>query len=147
MVIIEAMALEKGVIATNFGGPLEIIDHNVDGFLIPAQKPDILADQIIMVINDTGLQIRIGKNAREKVTSKFNVLDYQGAEVRKDGNSATMHHKVFIIDEKIVITGSFNPSKNADTKNDENILVIENTELASKFLEEFDLVWAEAKQS
>ena len=35
-----------------------------------------------------------------------------------------MHHKVFIIDEEIVITGSFNPSKNADTRNDENILII-----------------------
>lgn len=77
--------------------------------------------------------------------SKFSVLDYQGAEVRKDGNPATMHHKVFIIDEKTVITGSFNPSKNADTANDENILIIEDEELASRFLEEFDLVWGEAQ--
>ncbi|MFC1801342.1 phospholipase D-like domain-containing protein [Nanoarchaeota archaeon] len=77
--------------------------------------------------------------------SKFSVLDYQGADVRKDGNSATMHHKVFIIDEKTVITGSFNPSKNADTKNDENILIIEDASLAARFLEEFELVWSEAK--
>jgi phosphatidylserine/phosphatidylglycerophosphate/cardiolipin synthase-like enzyme len=77
--------------------------------------------------------------------SKFGVLDYQGIPVRKDGNSYTMHHKVFIIDEKTVITGSFNPSKNADTANDENILIIEDAELAARFLEEFDLVWAEAK--
>ncbi|MCK4589997.1 MAG: hypothetical protein KAT77_06135 [Nanoarchaeota archaeon] len=79
--------------------------------------------------------------------SKFNVLDYQGADVRKDGNSYTMHHKVFIIDEKTVITGSFNPSKNADTRNDENILIIEDVELAAKFLEEFEHVWGEAKQT
>jgi len=79
--------------------------------------------------------------------SKFNVLDYQGAEVRKDGNSYTMHHKVFIIDNRTVITGSFNPSKNADTANDENILIIEDEELAKRFLKEFEYVWGEAKQT
>jgi len=77
--------------------------------------------------------------------SKFAVLDYQGIPVRKDGNPATMHHKVFIVDEKTVITGSFNPSKNADTANDENILIIEDEELAARFLEEFEYVWEEAK--
>lgn len=79
--------------------------------------------------------------------SKYNVLSYQGAEVRKDGNSYTMHHKVFVIDGKIVVLGSFNPSKNADTANDENILIIEDPGLAFRFLEEFDLVWGEAKQT
>ena len=62
--------------------------------------------------------------------SKFKVLDYQGADVRKDSNSNTFHHKVFIIDEKIVITGSFNTSKNADTRNDENILIIYDKDVA-----------------
>lgn len=77
--------------------------------------------------------------------SKFSVLDYQGIPVRKDGNPATMHHKVFIIDNRTVITGSFNPSKNADTANDENILIVEDEEIASRFLEEFEYVWGEAK--
>ena len=40
MVIIEAMALEKPVIATSIGGPLEIISNEVDGFLVPPENPD-----------------------------------------------------------------------------------------------------------
>ena len=73
--------------------------------------------------------------------SKFNVLDYQGIKVRKDSNGGVMHHKVFIIDNNTVITGSFNPSKNADTRNDENILIIYNQETAKKYLEEFKYIW------
>lgn len=76
MVIIEAMALEKPVIATNIGGPLEIIDHEKDGYLIPPQNPIILAENIIELINSPNLRLEIGKNAREKVISKFNVINY-----------------------------------------------------------------------
>ena len=52
MVIIEAMALGKPVIATSIGGPLEIIDSEKDGFLIPPQNPSILAEQIIKLIKE-----------------------------------------------------------------------------------------------
>ncbi len=73
--------------------------------------------------------------------SKFSLLDYQGIDVRKDTNSYVLHHKVFIVDNTTVITGSFNPSTNADKKNDENILIISNAALASKYLNEFDYLW------
>jgi len=73
--------------------------------------------------------------------SKFNLLDYQGIEVKKDNNPANMHHKVFIIDNETVITGSFNPSKNADENNDENILIIHDKAVAEKYLEEFNVLW------
>lgn len=104
---------------------------------------------ILLVKNDEGVNVTgvFENRGAGSEYSKFSVLDYQGAEVRKDGNSATMHHKVFVIDKEVVITGSFNPSKSADTRNDENILIIEDEDLASKFLEEFELVWGEAKQT
>lgn len=49
-----------------------------------------------------------------------------------------VHHKVFIIDDEIVITGSFNPSKNGDTKNDENLLIIHDKTIAQQFEAEFE---------
>jgi phosphatidylserine/phosphatidylglycerophosphate/cardiolipin synthase-like enzyme len=68
-------------------------------------------------------------------------LEFQGAELKKDNNSYSMHHKIFIIDNKTVITGSFNPSANADINNDENILIIHDKKIAKKYLEEFDYLW------
>ena len=64
-----------------------------------------------------------------------------GLEVKRDKNPGSMHHKVFIIDNEIVITGSFNPSKGADRRNDENILIIHSKEIADKYLKEFDRIW------
>jgi phosphatidylserine/phosphatidylglycerophosphate/cardiolipin synthase-like enzyme len=68
-----------------------------------------------------------------------------GLEVRQDGNSEFMHHKVFIIDGSIVVTGSFNFSNSAATSNDENVLIIHNADIAQAYLEEFDRLWAEAE--
>lgn len=58
-------------------------------------------------------------------------------EIKNDTNKNNMHHKFWIIDEKIVITGSMNPSKSGAKYNDENILVIENNNIAKMFKEEF----------
>ncbi|MEM9774412.1 MAG: phospholipase D-like domain-containing protein [Chloroflexota bacterium] len=66
-------------------------------------------------------------------------------EVRRDGNSRIMHHKVFILDRKVVILGSYNFTGNANDNNDENILIVHDEEFANFFVEEFDTVWNEAR--
>ena len=65
--------------------------------------------------------------------------------VRQDGNPGTFHHKVIILDDDVVITGSLNFSENADDSNDENVLVIVNQEIAGLYLAEFERRWAEAE--
>jgi phosphatidylserine/phosphatidylglycerophosphate/cardiolipin synthase-like enzyme len=67
-----------------------------------------------------------------------------GVPVRQDGNPGTFHHKVIIIDDETVITGSLNFSENADESNDENVVVIRNADIARLYLQEFDRRWAEA---
>jgi len=44
-----------------------------------------------------------------------------------------------------VITGSYNFSNNAKTRNDENTLIIHSSEMAAIYRQEFERVWAEAK--
>jgi len=48
-----------------------------------------------------------------------------------------MHHKVIIIDNQIVITGSYNFSNNAEYENDENILIIHDPKIADLFYDEY----------
>jgi phosphatidylserine/phosphatidylglycerophosphate/cardiolipin synthase-like enzyme len=69
--------------------------------------------------------------------SVFNTLKQSGIFVRRDGNQALMHHKVMTIDDQTVITGSFNFSKNAESNNNENTLIITSPELAQKYNQEF----------
>jgi phosphatidylserine/phosphatidylglycerophosphate/cardiolipin synthase-like enzyme len=57
--------------------------------------------------------------------------------VKVDGNKYTMHHKVIIIDDAIVITGSFNFTKAADEVNDDNVLIIHDPAIAALYLQEY----------
>jgi phosphatidylserine/phosphatidylglycerophosphate/cardiolipin synthase-like enzyme len=67
-----------------------------------------------------------------------------GLDVRLDGNSYTFHHKVVVIDGKIVVLGSFNFSNNAIESNDENLLIIHDAGLAAQYESEFQRRWVEA---
>lgn len=75
------------------------------------------------------------------------LMVYQGVDFLPDGNPSTMHHKSVIIDKKIVITGSMNPTKSADQRNAENLLIIESTQMAQAFSEEFKRVWKDAESA
>jgi phosphatidylserine/phosphatidylglycerophosphate/cardiolipin synthase-like enzyme len=70
---------------------------------------------------------------------KFRV---EGIDARLDNRAGTMHHKVIIIDGRVVIMGSFNFTRGADRSNDENILVIESEALAAEYLAEFRRLYA-----
>lgn len=80
----------------------------------------------------------------ETAASELPHLFCAGLPVRQDGNPGTFHHKVIVIDDAIVVTGSLNFSENADRSNDENVLVVSNQDIARLYLEEFDRRWAEA---
>jgi phosphatidylserine/phosphatidylglycerophosphate/cardiolipin synthase-like enzyme len=58
------------------------------------------------------------------------------AFVLNDANDF-MHNKVLIIDDEVVVTGSYNLSEAAES-NDENTLVIESKEIAAKYSAYFD---------
>jgi len=78
--------------------------------------------------------------------SEYTKMMIEGLPVFKDRNRHIMHHKVIIIDDYRVITGSFNFSKNADRNNDENILIIDSEEIAAEYTEEFRRIFRRAKR-
>lgn len=73
--LLEGMASEIPFIATNVGGNSEVIENNIDGFLVPARSSVLLAQMIIKVLKNGKLREKIGKKGREKVCQKFNVKD------------------------------------------------------------------------
>jgi phosphatidylserine/phosphatidylglycerophosphate/cardiolipin synthase-like enzyme len=72
--------------------------------------------------------------------SKFQYLKNNKVNVSLDNNKYYMHHKVFIIDDETVITGSMNPTNSGNLRNDENIIIIKDERIAKKYLEEFDRI-------
>lgn len=69
MVIIEAMALGKAVIATRLDGPTEIITDSVDGLLVtPGDVPELVA-AVRRLLDDPQLRAVLGQAARERAQS------------------------------------------------------------------------------
>ena len=67
-----------------------------------------------------------------------------GVPVRQDGNGSFLHDKIIIIDNSIVVTGSLNYSSNADDSNEENVVILDNAEIAALYLLEFEKLWNQA---
>ncbi len=98
---------------------------------------------------EAGLTIE-GVMDKEQIASntgtEFDPFRQAGLDVRIDGNAGQMHHKVFIVDEKIVAFGSYNFSQSAEEKNDENLIIIYNPVIADQFMLEFERVQSQAQE-
>ncbi len=76
--------------------------------------------------------------------SEYTRLREAGADVIKDGNPGFMHQKLIIVDSKVLIIGSYNPTKNARERNDENLLVIEDPNIVIDVGREYDRIRSQA---
>jgi len=96
---------------------------------------------------EAGLTIA-GVMDQEQVSSnqgtEYDPFKQADLDVRIDGNAGQMHHKVFIVDEKIVVLGSYNFSQSAEERNDENIIIVYNAVIAEQFMLEFERVQSQA---
>jgi phosphatidylserine/phosphatidylglycerophosphate/cardiolipin synthase-like enzyme len=65
-------------------------------------------------------------------------------QLRLDTNPRFLHHDVLVIDGQTAITGSMNFSEAALKRNDENVVVIPDGELAKRYSAEFERLWPTA---
>jgi phosphatidylserine/phosphatidylglycerophosphate/cardiolipin synthase-like enzyme len=68
-----------------------------------------------------------------------------GTNIRLDSNPGLMHHKVIIFDGQYVALGSYNFTRAAEEGNDENLLIIYDKDIASKFTQEFYKIFNNSK--
>lgn len=73
-------------------------------------------------------------------------LERAGVPIYMDGSDGLMHEKVFIFDKSIVAAGSYNFTRSADERNDEQILIIDNPKITEQFLREYELLLIDASQ-
>lgn len=137
----------SGILVENYFCPthhceeevLEKLEHANESVYILAfsftSKP--IAEKLVEK-KEKGLHIEVlFEKTRIASYSQYQYLNASNVTVYKDTNPYTMHEKAFIIDNKTVILGSYNPTKAATEKNDENILIIHDEEIANEFLKEF----------
>ena len=103
-------------------------------------------DRITRAIVDAmknGVEIRI-------ITDNFKVSDTGsdiaglgavGIPVKLDTTDNHMHHKFFVVDKKLVLTGSYNWTRSAALYNQENVISTDDEFVVEKFLNEFEKLW------
>lgn len=79
-------------------------------------------------------------------SSEFDRMRTAGLDVWLDANPRNQHSKVIIIDGQIVVTGSYNFSSNAEKTNDENVMVLYNSDIAARYTAEFQKILNLAKK-
>jgi glycosyltransferase involved in cell wall biosynthesis len=80
MVILEGMALGKPVIAAASGGPLEIIQNDISGILVPPGDPVRLSESVGGLISNPQKRKSLGMAAKERIQEKFSKLDMKFLE-------------------------------------------------------------------
>src|SRR5215212_10977190 len=99
---------------------------------------DAMSERSKAGVDVAGVFEKVGS---ETDASELKTLMCRNVPVKQDGNPGFLHHKVIVVDERIVITGSMNYSTNAEESNDENVIIIDNAEIARLYLQEFERVW------
>jgi phosphatidylserine/phosphatidylglycerophosphate/cardiolipin synthase-like enzyme len=111
-------------------------------FMLFSFTSDLIGEAIIKRykrgVKVYGLMDRSGAKNR---FSEYVKMKLEGIPVKLGRNRYKMHHKVLIIDGRILITGSYNFSRAANRVNDENIIIIDNAGIAQEYLMEFDRLY------
>jgi colanic acid/amylovoran biosynthesis glycosyltransferase len=71
--LMEALAMQMPVIATNISGISELVEHNITGLLVPEKDASALADAIDTIRLNPGTAAALGKRGREKVIAEFDL--------------------------------------------------------------------------
>jgi glycosyltransferase involved in cell wall biosynthesis len=72
--IIEAGAMAKPVVASQLGGPIELVEDGVTGLLVPPNNPAALAEAIIALLRDPARMQAMGEAGREQARQKFEAV-------------------------------------------------------------------------
>jgi glycosyltransferase involved in cell wall biosynthesis len=81
-VVIEAQAMGRPVIATDHGGAIETVEHDITGWRVSPRNPDALAAALDYVLDlPPEHRAAIGRRAREAVEARYSVLAMQSATI------------------------------------------------------------------
>jgi phosphatidylserine/phosphatidylglycerophosphate/cardiolipin synthase-like enzyme len=156
-VTIEGTGSEGGIRIESYFAPEDAVADRVLELVKDARKSirflafsftDDRIGQAVKNQDKAGLKVQgvFEKRGSDTEYSEYGRMDRARPrlDVLLDGNPYVMHHKVFILDNKTVILGSFNFTANANDYNDENILFIHDRDIAAQFRAEFERIYEQA---
>lgn len=128
-------------ISPNGGAQQAILDavgkarHRVR-FMAFAFTDPALAEAMVALGTNVTLQ-GVFDSCQLDMYTQMGYLRRHGCHAWRDGNQALLHHKVILVDDDTVITGSFNFTRHAERENNEALAIIRSPALAAAYEAEF----------
>lgn len=103
--------------------------------------------QAVVRAHRRGVTVHVLLDQKSESTNRYVMGLFQEADVsvRLDGAHAIAHNKVMVIDAQVLVTGSFNFTNSAETRNAENVLILRSESLARAYRDNWQQHWAHAK--
>lgn len=113
------------------------IDLAIYSFTLPT-----IAESLIHA-HQRGIKVRVLIDKTQSGSSSIDeLLEANGIRVLRDSQAGSQHNKFMIIDGGDVFTGSYNYTKNATYRNMENLVLITNPSVATRYKAEFERLWS-----
>ena len=80
--LLEALAVGLACVATAVGGAPDVVEHGRTGWLIPPEKPDLLKNGILTLLNNSRLRLEMGQLGRNKIVRDY-ALSTTAARLRR----------------------------------------------------------------
>lgn len=100
-----------------------------------------IADALIFKKNDIKIRCIYDKVQSKQKNSLIEYLNINGINCKVKTGRGIMHHKYIIIDNKFLITGSYNWTNNARENNNENAILFGEDYIVRYFIENFNELW------
>jgi phosphatidylserine/phosphatidylglycerophosphate/cardiolipin synthase-like enzyme len=100
--------------------------------------------QALLRAQQRGVKVQVLLDQKSSQTNRYVIELFRESAlpVKWDGAHAIAHNKVMVIDAAVVVTGSYNFTNSADTRNAENILVLRGPDLARSYRENWQKHWS-----
>ena len=99
--------------------------------------------EAIIRAKERGLDVKLvlEKGETDSDYSQFINLEAANVDVRRDANNYLMHNKYCVFDGKTVWTGSYNWSKSGSERNNENVVILEDSKIAAEYELDFERLY------
>ena len=111
---------------------LEAADESIAFALFTFTDRDVA--RVLSSNHDDGVEVwGVVESFQARRYNRYYDLERAGIPVLLEDSPTLQHNKVFVIDNRTVITGSYNPTLSAATRNDENILIMHDSRVATLY--------------
>lgn len=124
---------------------INLAEKNIDLAIYSFSLDEIA--QALINANKRGVKVRVVFDYLQ-ASANYSVdelIELEGIDIKIRKASGSMHNKFCIIDKKVVLTGSFNYSVNANERNDENLVILNYENIAKEYFNEFEEIWSQSK--